>query len=136
MQIKKKFANLLPESELKNYLLKNVSTYMRKSFSVFTDPTYKPDKKIFDGAVDFMSNLIKNNRDLRRAALDEPSHAGFKPEAKIKKFGESLVQKILYEGKHNNGDPLEFLKRIDKQKSRLRDVVIKGAELPNEIKKV
>ena len=95
MQIKKTFGNLLPESELKDYLLKNVSTYMRKSFSVFTDPTYKPDKKIFDGAVDFMSNLIKNNRDLRRAALDEPSHAGFKPEAKIKKFGESLVQKIL-----------------------------------------
>mgnify|MGYP001207640511 FL=1 len=60
MQIKKTFGNLLPESELKDYLLKNVSTYMRKSFSVFTDPTYKPDKKIFDGAVDYMSNLIKN----------------------------------------------------------------------------
>jgi hypothetical protein len=136
MQIKKTFGNLLPESELKDYLLKNVSTYMRKSFSVFTDPTYKPDKKIFDGAVDFMSNLIKNNRDLRRAALDEPSHAGFKPEAKIKKFGESLVQKILYEGKHNNGDPLEFLKRIAKQNLRLRDVVRTGDELPDAIKKL
>ena len=136
MQIKKKFGDLLPESELKNYLLKNVSTYMRKSFSIFTDPTYKPDKKIFDGAVDFMSNLIKNNRDLRRAALDEPSHAGFKPEAKIKKFGESLVQKILYEGKHNNGDPLEFLKRIAKQNLRLKDVVRTGDELPDAIKKL
>jgi hypothetical protein len=136
MQIKKTFGNLLPESELKDYLLKNVNTYMRKSFSVFTDPTYKPDKKIFDGAVDFMSNLIKNNRDLRRAALDEPSHAGFKPEAKIKKFGESLVQKILYEGKHNNGDPLEFLKRIAKQNLRLRDVVRTGDELPDAIKKL
>ena len=136
IQIKKKFGQLLPESELKNYLLQNVSTYMRKSFSIFTDPTYKPDKKVFDGAVDFMSNLIKNNRDLRRAALDEPAHAGFKPEAKIKKFGESLVKKILYEGKHNNGDPLEFLKRIAKQNLRLKDVVRTGDELPDAVKKL
>jgi hypothetical protein len=136
MQIKKKFANLLPESELKNYLLKNVSTYMRKSFSVFTDPTFKPDKKVFDGAVNYMSNLIKNNRDLRRAALEEPAHAGFKPEAKITKFGESLVKKMLYEGKHNNSDPLEFLKRISKQNLRLKDVVRTGDELPDAIKKL
>jgi hypothetical protein len=136
MQIKKKFGDLLPEGELKNYMLKNVSTYMRKSFSIFTDPTFKPDKKVFDGAVDYMSNLIKNNRDLRRAALEEPSHTGFKPEAKIKKFGESLVQKMLYEGKHNNSDPLEFLKRIAKQNLRLKDVVRTGDELPDAIKKL
>jgi hypothetical protein len=136
MQIKKKFGDLLPEGELKNYMLKNVSTYMRKSFSIFTDPTFKPDKKVFDGAVDYMSNLIKNNRDLRRAALEEPSHTGFKADAKIKKFGESLVQKMLYEGKHNNSDPLEFLKRIAKQNLRLKDVVRTGDELPDAIKKL
>ena len=61
---------MLPESELKKYILKNLSTYMRKSFSIFTDPTYKPDKKIFDGAVNYMVNLVKNNRDLRRAARE------------------------------------------------------------------
>ena len=135
-KIKKTFGEMLPESELKNYLLKNVSTYMRKSFAIFTDPTYKPDKKVFDGAVDFMSGLIKNNRDLRRAALDESAHAGFKPEAKIKKFGESLVKKILFEGKQNNSDPLELLKRIGKKNLRLRDVVRTGDELPDAIRKL
>ena len=45
---------MLPESELKNYILKNLNTYMRKSFAIFTDPTYKPDKKVFDGAVNYM----------------------------------------------------------------------------------
>ena len=135
-QIKKKFGDLLPESELKDYMLKNLSTYIRKSFAIFTNPTFNPDKKIYDGAVSYMSNLIKNNRDLRRAALEEPTHAGFKPEAKIKKFGESLVNKMLYEGKHNNSDPLQFLQKISKQNLRLKDVVRTGDELPDAIKKL
>ena len=58
LKIKKSFAGMLPESELKKYMLKNISTYMRKSFSIFTDPTYKPDKKIFDVDVDYMINLV------------------------------------------------------------------------------
>ena len=109
LKIKKSFAGMLPESELKKYMLKNISTYMRKSFSIFTDPTYKPDKKIFDGAVDYMVNLVKNNRDLRRAALDEPAFKSFKPEVRIKKSAEQLVKKILQDCKTNNGDPLDFL---------------------------
>ena len=44
-------------------MLQNLSTYMRKSFSIFTDPTYKPEAKIFDGAVDYMSNLVNNIRE-------------------------------------------------------------------------
>jgi hypothetical protein len=66
LKIKQSFAGMLPEGELKKYMLQNLNTYMRKSFSIFTDPTYKPDAKIFNGAVDYMSNLVKNNRDLRK----------------------------------------------------------------------
>ena len=112
LKIKESFAGMLPEGELKKYMLQNLSTYMRKSFSIFTDPTYKPDAKIFDGAVDYMSNLVKNNRDLRKAALEEPAFKSFKPEIRIKKSAEQLVKKILREGKTNNGDPLEFLQRV------------------------
>ena len=101
---------MLPESELKDYILKNVNTYMRKSFAIFTDPTYRPDKKVMEGAVKYMSNLIKNNNDLRKAALGE--FTGFKPEAAIKRYAESLTKKMLHEGKTNNGDPLAVLSRI------------------------
>ena len=135
-KIKKAFGGLLPESELKKYLLDNVSTYMRKSFAIFTDPTYRPDDKAFQGAVKYISNLIKNNRDLRVAALDEPAHASFKPDARIKKSAEALVKKILHEGKTNNGDPLELLKRISKTNLRLQDVVRTGEELPTAIKRL
>ena len=136
LKIKKSFAGMLPEGELKNYMLKNINTYMRKSFSIFTDPTYKPDKKIFDGAVDYMVNLVKNNRDLRRAALEEPAFKSFKPEIRIKKSAEQLVKKILRDGKTNNGDPLEFLKAVSKKQLRLKDVVRTGDEMPDAIKKL
>ena len=136
LQIKKAFAGMLPEGELKNYMLKNISTYMRKSFSIFTDPTYKPDAKIFDGAVDYMTNLVKNNRDLRRASLEEPAFNSFKPEVRIKKHAEQLVKKILRDGKTDGGDPLEFLKRISKKNLRLKDVVRTGDDLPDAIKKL
>ena len=136
LKIKKSFAGMLPEGELKKYMLKNISTYMRKSFSVFTNPTYKPDEKIFNGAVDYMANLVKNNRDLRKAALDEPAFKSFKPEARIRKNAEQLVKKILQDGKTNNSDPLEFLKRVSKKQLRLKDVVRTGDEMPDAIKKL
>ena len=136
LQIKKAFAGMLPDSELKKYMLQNLSTYMRKSFSIFTDPTYKPDKKVFDGAVDYMVNLVKNNRDLRKAALDEPAFKSFKPEVRIKKNAEQLVKKILQDGKTNNGDPLDFLQRVSKKQLRLKDIIRTGEELPDAIKKL
>ena len=136
LKIKKVFADMLPESELKNYILKNLSTYMRKSFSIFTDPTYKPDKKIFDGAVDYMVNLVKNNGDLKKSAIDEPAFKSFKPDVRIRKSAEQLVKKILRDGKTNNGDPLEFLKTVSKKQLRLKDIIKTGDELPDAIKKL
>ena len=133
-KIKKVFGEMLPEGELKNYILKNVSTYMRKSFSIFTDPSYRPDDKVTAGAVKYMSDLVKNNRDMRTAAINEFDK--FKPEAAIKRSAESLVKKILHEGKTNNGDPLEVLKQISKSNLRLKDIVKTGEELPDAIKRL
>ena len=133
-KIKQLFGDLLPEAELKDYVLKNVSTYMRKSFAIFTNPSYAPDEKIFQGAVKYMSNLIKDNRDLRTAALDE--FKSFKPAAAIRKHAESLTKKILHEGKTNNGAPLQVLTDISRSNLRLKDVVRTGEELPDAIKRL
>ena len=46
VRIKKNFGNLLPEGDLKQYILKNLKSYMRRSFAIFTNPAYQPDKKI------------------------------------------------------------------------------------------
>ena len=62
LQIKDKFANLLPAGDLKNFMLNNVKTYMRQSFGVFTNPNYQPDKKVFDGAANYIAkNVVDKN---------------------------------------------------------------------------
>ena len=58
LQLKQKFADLLPESELKDYLLNNVQNYMRKSFAIFTNPAYKPGQKVLEGAEDFFEKVV------------------------------------------------------------------------------
>ena len=133
-KIKKTFADLLPESDLKQFMLANISNYMRKSFAIFTNPAYQPPKQIFEGAVEYMGNIIKNNRDLRAAALEE--FKKFTPAAAVKKHAETLVRKILHEGKNDAKDPLEILKYISKTQLRSKDLIRTGEELPTAIKRL
>ena len=133
-KIKKTFADLLPESDLKKFMLANISNYMRKSFAIFTNPAYQPPKQIFDGAVEYMGNIIKNNRDLRAAAIGE--FKNFTPAAAVKKHAETLVRKILHEGKNDAKDPLEILKYISKTQLRSKDLIRTGEELPTAIKRL
>ena len=44
-KIKKTFADLLPEGDLKKFMLANISNYMRKSFAIITNPSYQPPKQ-------------------------------------------------------------------------------------------
>ena len=50
MNTKQIFGELLPKGDLKNFILIILKTYMRKSFSIFTNPEYMPDQKLKDGA--------------------------------------------------------------------------------------
>ena len=56
--IKEKFADLLPQGDLKNFMLDNLKTYMRQSFSIFTNPNFQPDKKIYDGARSWIVKML------------------------------------------------------------------------------
>ena len=56
------FGELLPKGDLKNFILNNVKTYMRKSFSIFTNPEYMPDQKLKDGAKKLQTNITRTKR--------------------------------------------------------------------------
>ena len=135
-KVKKTFGEMLPEGDLKKFILNNVNTYMRKSFAVFTNPSYQPEKEAFDGGVKYMMNLIKKNRTMRKAALEEASHAKFTPDARVKKYAEVLVKKMLNNAKTNGGDPLTVLQDISKSQLKLKDLVRTGEELPTVIKRL
>ena len=113
LKTKKTFAELLPDKELKNYMLKNLKTYMRKSFAVFTNPEYKPDQKVLDGAIDYvLKNVVKANKTERITAASLPGRAT--PAQKQRAYAEQIVKSILQSGKQNNSDPLQLLKSISK----------------------
>ena len=134
VQLKQKFGDLLPEGDLKDFMLNNVQNYMRKSFSVFTNPAYKPKQEVIDGSVDWFEKLIRKNDDMRRAALE-----GFKnvePAQAVKEYAKVLTQKLLHDGKTNGMDPLQMLQRIAKHDLRLEKQVRTGEELPDAIKRL
>ena len=136
-RIKKTFGNLLPEGDLKQYVLKNLKSYMRRSFSIFTNPAYQPDKKIKDSAVGWvLNNVIKPNKDLRESAIKTLKTPKMSNEQALKEMAETTVDGILRAGKQDGADPLNVIRRVAKKDLRLDTLVRTGDELPDVIKKL
>ena len=138
IKIKEKFANLLPQGDLKNFMLDNLKTYMRQSFSVFTNPNYQPDKKIYDGAVNWIAkNVVQANKDLREEALKTLKTGKMTNKQAIDEMAESLTDKILKAGKQDGADPLRQLQMIAGKDFLRTDRIIKtGEELPEAVRKL
>ena len=137
VRIKKNFGNLLPEGDLKQYILKNLKSYMRRSFSIFTNPAYQPDKKIKDNAVNWvLNNVVKANKDLRESAIKTLKTPKMSNEQALEEMAETTVDGILRAGKQDGADPLNIIRRIAKKDLRLDTLVKTGDELPNVIKKL
>ena len=137
LQIKKNFADLLPEGDLKKFMLDNLKTYMRQSFAIFTNPNYQPDKKIYDGAVNWITkNVVDKNKDLRQEALKLKTKKMTNKQA-IAEYSESLTDKILKAGKQDGADPLQVLRNIaGKDFLRTDRIIRSGEELPDAIRKL
>ena len=133
---KKTFGDLLPKGDLKNFILNNLKTYMRKSFSVFTNPEYMPDQKIRDGAVKYiLENVVKRNKDMRESA--NLLKTGRMTDAQAQEaYADGLVHKILTNTKQDGVDPLQLLKNISKSELRSDKLIRTGDELPDAIKKL
>jgi len=136
MKTKDVFGNLLPEGDLKKFILNNLKTYMRKSFSVFTNPEYMPDEKIKQGAAKWiLENVVKKNKDLRESALTLKTGKMTKAQAESA-YAESLVHKILTNTKQDGVDPLKLIQNVSKNILRSDKLIKTGEELPDAIKKL
>ena len=135
-QIRTKFGDLLPESELKDFILSNTNSYMRKSFSVFTNPSWslKKGDRLFDDAVEYMTSIIIRNDDMKNAALRQ--WTGVRPGQAIYNYAENLVTGMLRTGKTDGKDPLAILQHISKRDLRSDQLLKTGEELPDVIKKL
>ena len=133
---KKIFGELLPSGDLKDFLLSNVKTYMRKSFSIFTNPEYMPNQKLKDGAKKWiLENVVKRNKDLKESALSLKTPKMSNAQA-LDAYADSLVHKILTNTKTDGIDPLKLLQNVSKNQLRSDKLIKTGDELPDAIKKL
>ena len=125
----------MPEGDLKSFILDNVTGYMRKSFSIFTNSSYKPPEEVFNKAVSWVTeNVVKKNKSLAETAIKSNPE---KPvDDALKEYAEILTQNILQQGKTNADDPLKTLQFISKDILKSDDFLKTGEELPTIIKQL
>jgi len=137
LNIKKTFANLLPAGDLKNFMLNNIKTYMRKSFATFTNPEYQASDKVKEAASKWiLNNVVKRNKDIRESAINTLKTGKMTNEQALKEMSDSLMNKILTNTKQDNADPLKILQSISKNTLRSDKLIKTGEELPDAIKKL
>ena len=137
LNTKKTFANLLPEGDLKNFMLNNIKGYMRKSFATFTNPEYMADPKLKIAASKWiLENVVKKNKDIRESALTELKTSKMTDNQALEEMAESLTNKILVHTKQDGVDPLRILQNISKDTLRSDKLIRTGDELPDVIKKL
>ena len=137
MNTKQIFGELLPKGDLKNFILDNIKTYMRKSFSIFTNPEYMPDQKLKDGAKSWiLNNVVKVNKDIRESAINTLKTSKMTNAQALEAQAESIVHKILTDTKVDGVDPLKLLQNVAKNQLRSDKLIKTGEELPDAIKKL
>jgi len=137
MNTKQIFGELLPKGDLKDFILNNIKTYMRKSFSIFTNPEYMPDQKLKDGAKAWiLNNVVKRNKDIRESAINTLKTSKMTDAQALDTQAESIVHKILTDTKVDGVDPLKLLQNVSKNQLRSDKLIKTGEELPDAIKKL
>ena len=123
--------------DLRKALTGKVDNYLVRSFSIFTNPKYIPDKNVKVDAKNWLlENVVSKNRDMREAALG--AHGGQFPKNYLEKYADDLVNDILETGKNSGVNPVKVMKEIGKLHLRgdKYQFMKTGEELPKAIKRL
>ena len=132
--IKKRYAGLLPDGELKNFMQQDIRSYMKKSFSLFTSKNYTPDPVIYEKATQWVTkNVIKANKDLQEEAINKYGKFLSEEESFIK-AAEDHLDVILKRDNYEGRDIISNLQYLSKA-LRIDTPLKTGEELPKAIKK-
>ena len=135
IETKKMYGDYLPAGDLKNLILKNIDSYVRKSFAIFTNPAYSVPEtsKVFTDAVKFARGVVERSPNLVKEGTkifggDKISINQIKDS-----IAKDMVRKILRLGKQDSADPIVNLQNISKFLD-LKRFIGTGDELPTVIK--
>ena len=142
-QIKKTYADVLPEGklgELKNFILKDASSYFIKSFKLFNNPAYKVSKEDKRALKKFLIDEVID-KGTKNDILKQAGPFGYEKE--LGKFADAQIQKIIQTGKANDKDPLARMQYIAKEILKkgepgnpIQNIIKTGEELPAVVRKV
>jgi len=142
-KILKEFGKNLPQGtkdavlkDLKKALTSKIDNYIVKSFSIFTNPKYTPDKTIRINARNWIAeNVVSKNRDFRESA-----YGNYTRKDAIEKYADDIVNDILAVGRTGGVNPVKILQKIGSDENLLRMDKFKflktGEELPQAIRKL
>jgi hypothetical protein len=140
-ETKKLYRDLLPDDKaagsLKEILTNNLKGYMRKSFAVFTNPSYSVSRnsEVFKNAVDFVKK-IKDPDQKKRVIAKMRDNPNMTAAQAANEIAAENVESILRYAKTDNKDPIQILTSIAKRKLDMDKFIATGDELPDVIRKL
>ena len=139
-ETKEQFRKLLPSEKaagtIKQILTDNLKGYMRKSFSVFTNPSYAVSRndQIFKDAVEFIKKI--KDPDANKRIASKVRETGMNAKQAANEIAAENVESILRYAKTDNKDPIQILTSISKRKLNMDKFIATGEELPDVIRKL
>jgi len=123
--------------DLRKALTGKVDGYLVRSFSIFNNPKYVPDKNVrIDAKNWLLDNVVRKNKDMREAALT--AHGSQFPRNYLERYADDLVNDILETGRASGVNPVKVMKEIGKLHLRgdKYQFMKTGEELPKTIKRL
>ncbi len=140
-ETKKLYRKLLPDEKaagtIKQILTDNLKGYMRKSFAVFTNPSYSVARSSekFKDAVEFVKK-IKDPDQKKRVIAKIRDNPNLTQAQAADEIAAENVESILRYAKTDNKDPIQILTSIAKKKLDMDKFIATGEEIPDVIRKL
>jgi hypothetical protein len=137
---KEQFKKLLPGEKaagtIKQILTDNLKGYMRKSFAVFTNPSYSVSRnsQVFKDAVEFIKKI--KDPDASKRITAKVRETGMNAKQAANEIAAENIESILRYAKTDNKDPIQILTSISKRKLNMDKFIATGEELPDVIRKL
>lgn len=112
-KIFKNYDRLFNKGDFMNDMGALMKNYYQKTFKLFSNEDYvlKPGDKVYDAAVKFMENVIRNNKKLELEATRKAFPKLTEDEA-ITQYAKTYVDGFLDSGKSGKFTPLEVIRRM------------------------
>tara|TARA_R110000787_G_scaffold83226_1_gene179417 strand:- start:4 stop:4578 length:4575 start_codon:yes stop_codon:yes gene_type:complete len=133
---KSEMVKLLADGQFKDDLVNMLSSYMRKSFAIVTNPIHNPPKEVITEAVKAMRKIMSKDKGMQEEAILTFKQKGVTNEQALNLFAEANVRNMIVNYKTFAGDPIKYLNDVSKNILKSDKLIVTGEELPKVFRKL